>query len=75
MEVVMSCYPFDVAMRKAVDALHEATAAAKMLRIHIEDREMLRCALKETRLALDLLAARAERYVVIQAEIDRRNGS
>lgn len=45
----MTCYAFEIAMRKAVDALHEATAASKMLRLDAEDRAMVRTCLRHVR--------------------------
>lgn len=45
----MFCYPFEIAMRKAVDALHEATAATKMLRLDAQDRAMVRTVLRHVR--------------------------
>jgi hypothetical protein len=45
----MICYQFEVAMRKAVDALHEASAATKMLRLEAEDRAAIRTCLRHVR--------------------------
>lgn len=45
----MSCFAFEVAMRKAVDALHEASSATKMLRLEAIDRAAIRTCLRHVR--------------------------
>lgn len=60
----MNNYAFEIAIRKAVDALHEATAATKMLRLEAAERAGIRAGLQSVRerlLSLDAAVASCER--------------
>lgn len=66
----MSCFQFEVAMRKAVDALHEASAATKLLRLPADERAAMREALRAVRLRLLDLDQSVAIATLVEAEVE-----
>lgn len=64
----MSCFAFEVAIRKATDALHEASSATKMLRLEGPERAAVRATLFDLRQRLASLERAVTVYEVLAAD-------